>query len=114
MRRRVGWPCTPKPLSRLREREHLCWVSSWDWGPFSVLGDEAVGEDEEFSHDGGDGDLEGFAVGLEALVEAAEIGIGSNRGHCGHVQRLSQMGASAADAPVSFPWAAVAGDRCEP
>src|SRR5947208_1443217 len=100
-------------LSRLREREHLCWRSSWNWGPFSILCGEAVGEDEELSHDGGDGDLEGFAVGLEALVEAGEIGIGSNRGHGGHVQRLSQMGASAADVSVSFPWAAIAGDRRE-
>ena len=39
------------------------------------LSDEPVEQDDEFAHDGGDGDFEGLAPVDEALVEGAQDGV---------------------------------------
>jgi hypothetical protein len=59
--------------------------------------DEFVEEDDEFAHDGGDGDLEGFALGDEALKEGFEDGVEANGTKGGHVEDASGAGTSASD-----------------
>jgi hypothetical protein len=50
--------------------EYPCWSSGvWHFS------EEGIGEDDELSHDGDDGDLWGLAGGGESLEDAPEIGI---------------------------------------
>ena len=41
--------------------------------PQTVLLDQCVGEDDELAHDGSEGDLLGYTVGLEFAVLVVEI-----------------------------------------
>ena len=45
------------------------------WLPQPILADQGVGEDEQFSHDCGYGDLRQFSFGDEAIVECFHIGV---------------------------------------
>ena len=54
--------------------------------PWRVCFDECVEDHEEFSHAGGHDDLEGFALGFEAVCEAADDRIATSCGEGGHVQ----------------------------
>jgi hypothetical protein len=51
-----------------------CW-SRGCGGPFSVVADEGVGEDEELAHDGDGGDLGGFSGFDEGVVFGFELRI---------------------------------------
>ncbi len=71
--------------------------------PFSLISDESVGENNEFSHDCGDGDLwwfpgcdKGVVFGLEVCIEP-----GCDEG--GHVECLAQIGASTANEALALP-----------
>ncbi len=78
--------------------------------PESILSDEGIGENEEFSHDGGDGDFGLFSAGDETVVEDFEGWIVSRGGKGGHVQGASQVGSSASDVARAVVLAAVVGD----
>ena len=80
-------------------------------GPCAVVADEGVGEDEELSHDGGEGELEGLSLGAEPVVGGLEVGIASDGGESGHVDGAAQGGAPAADPGLSLPAPGLAGDR---
>jgi hypothetical protein len=75
-----------------------------------------VGDDDEFSHDCGDGD-EGFFAGEdEALVEGFEVGIVFSGGEGGHEQNPFDLGSAAAGSAVGFGQAAlfwVGSQACE-
>src|SRR6266511_4602928 len=61
----------PSPIGR-ESGKHLCWKSSMFWRlrlPHSILGDQGVGEDEEFSGDCDDGDLWGLSADCQTLIE---------------------------------------------
>ena len=53
--------------------------------PGAVFADEGVCEDDELSHDGGEGDFGLFAVCEEAVVEGLERWIEAGGGDRGHV-----------------------------
>jgi len=53
--------------------EHLCRVSRSDRLPEAIFAHEGVGEDDEFSHDGGECNLRSFSVIAQALVEGCEF-----------------------------------------
>ena len=72
------------------------WVSS---GPWPVLLDEGVGDDEQFSHGGGYGDLRSFALGSEVLVEGADCGIEADGGEGCHIERATDREADGGEWP---------------
>ena len=89
--KRIPARCHPEE----RSDEQPSWLSSVEdpgsegWVPGGAAADHGVESDEQFSHTGGDGDLAGFAVVFEALVEVADGCIGSDRRDSGHVKRGS-------------------------
>ena len=48
-----------------------------------------IHQDDEFTHDGGEGDFGGFAGGTEPLVKRLELAIGMGGDQCGHVKRAA-------------------------
>ncbi len=77
------------------------------------MSDERVSEDEEFSHDGGDGDFGWFSVGDEACVEAFEVGVEAACAEGGHVESFADVGASAADVSLAVFGSAIGGEGGE-
>ena len=67
--------------------------------------------DEEFAHDGDEGDFEGFACGAQALVEGAQDGVAAGGAEGGHVEGLAGGDPSALDGAGAAPGAAVAVER---
>ena len=82
--------------------EYPCW-SRKRWCPFTAVSEQCVGEEEELSHDGGDGDFGGFASRFELLVFCLEFGIEAHCDERGHIERLSDIGSSAADEGATGP-----------
>lgn len=78
--------------------------------PDSVLGDEGVCENEELSHDCGEGDLGLFSACDHAIVEDLELWIASGGGEGGHVEGAPQIWAPALDVTGAGMFAAVAGN----
>ena len=58
---------------------------------------ECVGEDDELSHDGCDGDFGRLSGGDEGLILGFYVGVEADGDQCGHVEGLPEMGASGAD-----------------
>lgn len=58
---------------------------------YLILGDKVwifegvVHEDDQFPHDGGEGDFGGFAGRAQALIERLELAVGARRHQCRHV-----------------------------
>ncbi len=72
--------------------------------------------DDEFAHEGGEGDFGWFAFGNEALVEVLEDGIGAAANQGAYVEGFSGNGASGAAAAFVAQGSAVTvegGDSCE-
>ncbi len=74
---------------------------------FSVVADEGVGEHEDLAGDGDDGNLGGFASGLEGGIEGFHGGAMADRGDGGLVETDADLGASAADVADAGVFAAV-------
>ena len=53
--------------------------------------------DEEFAHDGDQGDFVGFTGGAQALVSGLEDGVAAGGGESGHVQGDAHLEATAAN-----------------
>jgi hypothetical protein len=66
-------------------------------GPRSVCAQERIGEDDELSHDGGDGDLGGFPGGDEGLIFGFHVSVEACCNKSWHVECLAQDGTAAAD-----------------
>jgi hypothetical protein len=66
------------PDGRHPVRSYLSW-SRGDFGPYSVIPDKSVGEDQELAHDRGDGELgrlsctEAGAIGFRELQVVADL-----------------------------------------
>ena len=76
-----------------------------------ILFDEDVGEDDEFSHDGGDGDFGFLAGAAETIVVVAELRVEPGRCDGGEIEAGSHEGASAFDMALAGLLAAVARQR---
>ena len=63
----------------------------------SVITYECVCEDDEFSHDCCDGDLWHFTSGDESVIRGFEIGVEPGGYEGGHVECLTDVGASSVD-----------------
>ena len=83
------------------------------WLPLSVFANAGVCENEELSHDGGEGDFSQFAFFDEAIMEGSERRVETSGGQRSHIESASDMGASALDVTGSAALAAIAGDRGE-
>ena len=79
--------------------------------PQSILADEGVGEGDELSHDGGEGDFGLLSVAEKAYVEGLQVGIEAGCGEGGHVDAGAQAGAPAPDVALAPDVAAVARNR---
>lgn len=103
-----GWSV----LARSRERrlEYPLW-SSGHLGPRPVGTEECVGEDDELSHDGCDGDLRGFSGSDHRFVFCLNVSIEAGRDESWHVESLAQDGATAADVAASAMLSTVARAR---
>ena len=94
--------------------EHLCLELRVTRLPEAVLCDEGVGEDDELSHDGDEGDLGLFSCGAELVIDGLEVWIAARGGKGGHVEGAAQLRASAADMAGAGLFAAIAGDGARP
>ena len=78
---------------------------------YLILGDKVwifegvVHEDDQFPHDGGEGDFGGFAGRAQALIERLELAVGARRYQRRHIQRAAHWGAASSDAPAAMPLA---------
>src|SRR5271156_2520521 len=70
--------------------------------------EDVIHEDDEFAHDGGQGDFGGFASGPEPLIELFELMIRAGRDQGGHVERAADGRASPADTAAAMPLTAFA------
>jgi hypothetical protein len=68
-----------------------------------------VSDDDEFSHDCGDGDERFFARAKETFVEGAEGGVVFCGGDCGHEEDSFHFGSSAAGSAIGVGLAALIG-----
>src|SRR3990170_869579 len=89
----------------LTKGERLSWKSSVL--PWSTVSEDGVEDGEELTHDGGEGELLGFAGGEQASVEAGQDGVvmGSDEG--GHVEHGADLGPAAPGCARAAPGAAV-------
>ena len=79
--------------------------------PQSVFLKQRVGEDDEFPHDGGEGEFALFATIDQALVEGAEVGIVAGGRERGPIEGAARAGAAAFDMALACRLAAVVGER---
>src|SRR5438105_6561799 len=85
---------------RSKSGEHLCWKSSMFGAvglPHSAFADEDVGEHDELSGDGNDGELGGFSSGDEATEEGFHIGVKAGGGDGGEIEDAPYVGLAAPD-----------------
>lgn len=76
--------------------------------------EELIEELEELSHDGGEGDLGGFAGGAQALVKVAQVRVETAGAERGHIESGAEAGAAAGDMALALEGAAVVGKRSDP
>jgi hypothetical protein len=67
--------------------------------------------DEEFAHDGDEGDFVGLAGGAQALVEGAQDRVGAGGAKGSHEEGAAHVEASATDGALAAEGAAVAIER---
>jgi hypothetical protein len=80
------------------------------------VGEQAVEEDDEFAHDGGEGDFGGFASFAQALVKDAQDGVVADGGEGGHVEDVADRFApagNAAGAGIGAAILVVGSDACQ-
>src|SRR5262249_8591686 len=88
----------PAERRRREAGEHLCWKSSMFWRlrlPHSILADQGVCEDDEFSGDGDESDLGRLSAGCETLIEGLQVGVEARRRECGQIQDTPDAGTTA-------------------
>src|ERR1041385_2533908 len=71
--------------------------------------EDMIHEDNEFSHDGSEGNFGGFACNAEPLVKDFQRGVGMGGYQGGHVKGSSYGGASAPDGSATVPAATFSG-----
>ena len=81
--------------------------------PFAVVADEGICGDDEFSHDGGYGDLWCFSGVSQSCVDGLEVRVEASGNQCRHLEGLAQVGASATDMGFAAPSSGLSGDRGE-
>jgi hypothetical protein len=70
--------------------------------------------EEQFTHDGGQGDFGRFAGQAQALVKLSQGGLGlARQSHGAHVKGAANDGAAAANVALAFPRATLSGPRSE-
>jgi len=79
--------------------------------PKSVFLEQGIGQDDEFTHDGGEGEFGFFAGFDQALVEGAEFGIVAAGGERGPVEGAARAGAATLDVALAYGLGAVVGER---
>jgi hypothetical protein len=98
--RRENALLTPAPSSFGEEQRYL--ILECKVGIF----EDVIHEDNEFAHDGGEGNLGGFAGSAQALIKLFELTVGMGGNECGHVECPSDGRTATADAAASMPLAA--------
>ena len=84
------------------------------WRPQAIFLEQFVGQDDELSHDGGDGHFFWFTCCDQALVEDLELIIPARRRLGCHIDAVAHDLAAAADMAGTVALPAVASDRCQP
>lgn len=92
--------------------EYPCW-SSESFDSETICFKQGVCDDDELSHDGGDGDFRGFSGGDELLIFGFQVRIEASSDEGGHVKRLTDVGSPSADEALAFPLAGLPGDWYE-
>src|ERR1700722_16459835 len=88
--------------------------SSDVWRPSAIGLEQGVGEDDEFSHDRGQGDFGGFSGVKELGVLCFQIRIETSGDERSHIESLAQGGATATNEGASSPASRLARDRRQP
>src|SRR5258706_3984598 len=106
----------PGRAAERREGKHLCSLSSVDWWlglPRAVLGNERIGENDEFSRDGDEGDLVRPSCGDESIVKGGHCRIASFCAEGAQIQNPAYRGASASDGTLTVSRSGLIGDRSQ-
>ena len=108
--------CRQKEIERsglLAQYEYPLW-SSWSWRPGSVGFQQSVCENDEFAHDGGDGDLCGLSGLDEAAVGFDQVRVEAAGDEGRHVERGTQPFSSTPDVGSASPAAGLPRARGQP
>jgi hypothetical protein len=73
-----------------------------------------VGEDDEFSHEGGESEFFGFTASEETEVERSQDGIVTRGDERGHVENGADLGAATEDVALTAELTAVAVKGSDP
>src|SRR5208337_2357114 len=76
--------------------------------PRLVISEHCAQDDDKFSHDGGDGDLEGLSPAGQPLGKIAEDGVRPDGGESSHIEACADLAAPGEDPSFSALLAAVA------
>ncbi len=72
--------------------------------------DESVGKHNKLSHDGHDREVGGLSSADEPMVEAFHVGVVSGGDESGHIESLSEFGASGTDGGAALPCTGLSGE----
>ena len=72
-----------------------------------------ISQDDEFSHEDGEGEFFGLTGGDESLVEMLENGVMSGGYESGHVEDSSDVGSATGDVSLAAELSAVVVEGCE-
>ena len=81
--------------------------------PIGVVVNDDIENGKQFSHAGGDGNLEGFSGVEESLVHGFDWGIESGRIERSHIEGTAHISTSAPGSPSSSVCAAISVKRSE-
>ena len=70
--------------------------------PFSIISQEGVSENDEFSDHGGESDFCGFSGFDEGLIFSFEVMVEAGCDESRHIDGLPQLGSSASDEALPF------------
>ena len=71
--------------------------------PGTIIPQQCIGQDQELSHNCGNGDFRGFSGLDEGLILGFHIRIKADRDERGHVERMPQVRAATADEALAMP-----------
>ena len=91
-----------------------CTRAPRSWLPETIGCEQGVDEDDELSHDGGDGDLGWFSGGDEAPIFGLQVRVEPHRNQRGHVEGLAKSRVTSVDEGAACPASRLPGDGLKP
>src|ERR1041385_1113756 len=96
--------------------KQLCWKSSRNWvvSPGSLITNHLIDDGQQFAHAGGQGHLQRFSFGYQALIELFDNWIEPHGREGGHIEHAAHPGAATKDMSHPAVLATVVIEGCHP